>query len=162
MEHNWLHSPFGIAICDTCQVVRALDIKARPVYITTDMKIHIDEPECCTEDVSNPALYNVQMKPTRLIKIAGHIIPETMISGIGPLLRKERLSSGEAGLFFSLYLVSYKIEVNTDMLLHFAEEAKKIYKEFSQDYKALCTAFQAHDWDIYHSYMQEKEKTKNP
>jgi hypothetical protein len=99
-----------------------------------------------------------------MIKILETVIDETQIIGIGPLLTIRDAHDLTIRYFFSVYLRFYSIDIGTNYLdkTFEVEKSKLKAKELQHCYNALKTALQALDWNIYRTYEQELEKTKNP
>lgn len=167
MNHKWKRNSSNTFVCENCNLIAEYSNDEQTLrtlwYHLADGSITNIEPECGMNTIPICALYNGQTK-TSLLKISKHLIMEKCIIGIGPILKKESLKTSVVKLIYSLYLIRYTIQIETDYMLNFSDDAIKLLDDFRHDYNALYTAIQAQDFDIYHSYLQQKElnKKKNP
>lgn len=106
-----------------------------------------------------------------MIKVNGSLIDENRIIGIGSLYRINMVDGFQAVKFtYNVYLQFYSIEISTDKMNIIFEDSKievrKVFDNFSMEYRALYNAIQDGDMEIYKTYCslveQEKKQTKNP
>lgn len=107
-----------------------------------------------------------------MIKVNGSLIDEKRIVGIGPLYRINMVDGFQAVKFaYNIYLQFYTIEISTDKMNIVFEDSKiqvrKVFDNFSMEYRALYNAIQDGDIDIYKTYCnlveeEAKQQKENP
>lgn len=107
-----------------------------------------------------------------MIKVNGSLIDEKNIIGIGPLYRINMVDGFQAVKFaYNIHLRFYTIEISTGKMDIVFEDSKievrKIFDNFRMEYRALYSAIQDGDIDIYKTYcnlveQETKQQKENP